>query len=361
MLSSCNWFHESKNVQIAIIELKVPNESNANLIRGADLAVEELNSKGGLLGRHIVLKHIKTNDDVNEGMVVAESLTREPNLIAVIGHVSSDVTLPVSSIYERNQILMITPTATSDSITENKRNYIFRMIPKNTEIGRSLASYFVNHGYKKAIVFYPRTEYGLDLANNFEKRATSLGINIVDRRSYYEQSGNYTDLFDFWNQHYEFDSILLIGTLPEGAYILNQIREAPIDVPIISGDTFANDEIIKLCGKHSEGLVAVAFAQLDYFKNSRLAAFREAYLKKYKSEPDQFSILGYDSILLVANAATSKKSLATSDIADYFHNHAYRGLVSTYLFDGYGNNIKFKTPYLMQVKKGAFTFIKERQ
>lgn len=357
-MSSCNWFSDSKAIKIVIIGLKTKNENNISLIRGAELAVNELNAKGGLLGRNIKLVPIQTKDDVNEGMVIAESLSKESNLLAVIGHVSSDVTLPVSSIYERSKVIMITPTATSDLITEHKHDYIFRMVPNNQMIGARMAEYFVSKGLKNVLIFYPRTEYGLNLANDFEKTANQLGLNIVDRRSYYEQSGNYNDLLTYWKQHYDFDSLLLIGSMPEGAYILNQIREAGLDVPIVSGDAMSAQQLITMSGKNAEGLVAVAFADLEYSKNQGLKTFRNDYLKKYQAEPDQFSLLGYDSIMLLANAVSANKSLSNTDVANYLHQTAYHGLVTGYEFDENGDNKLFGKPFLFKVQNGVFTLIK---
>lgn len=357
ILSSCGWFQskEQNAINIGIIFQDSVKPYDMGLTRGAKIAVQELNAQGGLLGRqvHLIQKNTKTN--INDEIIAAKELAQIDNMLAVIGHLRSDGTIPASSIYEQAKVIMLTPTATSNLITENPRNFIFRMVPSDENMAQLLSRYFVSQHYKNVIIFYPRSEYGQDLANYFEKNVTHAGLNIVDRRSYFEQSGNYSDLLSFWMRNYDFDSIFLPGDIPDGPQILNQIRQVGIKVPVISADGMANDQLIKLSGKNAEGLVALDFENLEHFDTKALQSFRNQYMTLYKTEPESNALLGYDAIMLLANAVNKTQSVDNEKVAQYLHQTAYKGFVTEYKFDSYGNNISNINPYLKKVTHGTFT------
>jgi branched-chain amino acid transport system substrate-binding protein len=359
MLSSCDWFssEQNKRINIGIIIQKTIGGYDSGLLRGAKLAIDELNKQGGLLSKQVYLIPKDTREDINEEVIVAEQLIRMKNLLAVIGHLRSDGTIPVSSIYERAKVIMITPSATSNLLTEYKRNFIFRMVSSNKDMGELLAKYFVSQQLKNVIILYPRSEYGQDIANYYEKNATESGINIVDRRSYFEQSGNYTDLLNFWKRNYDFDSILLPGDMPDGPEILNQIRHVGINVPVIGGDSMANTQLIEIAAKNAEGVVAIDFEDMEHWNSEGLRAFKDKYVARYKVLPEAQSLLGYDAVMLLANAVKKTQSVDNQVVADYLHKTVYQGLAAKYQFDNKGNNIAFTKPYLKKVINGVFKVI----
>jgi branched-chain amino acid transport system substrate-binding protein len=356
MLSSCDWFQMNKKneVKIGIIVEKDKGEETFILVDGAELAVKEINSKGGLLGRKVVLIPQNDKGDVNEGLVIANNLSQTPGIMAVIGHLKSDVTIPASSVYESADVIMMT-LSTSNLITEKKRNYIYRLIPGDKDIGTYLAQYSKKQNFKNIIIFYPRNEYGQDLANSFESEATDLGINIADRRSYFEQVADYSRLLDYWKRNYQFDSIFLIGNVTDGGTIINQIRQAGINVPIIAGDSMSTAELIEIAGKNAEGIVVVDFADDKPLDVNNV--FRKNYLQIYSKEPGATALLGYDAIMLLANAVNKTQSLSNKKIAEYLHQNSYEGLVTKYQFDEYGNNSSYTKPYLKKIISGGFVLI----
>lgn len=355
MLSSCDWFQGDKNKDIKIgIVADADREKYLTLVRGAELAVSEINAKGGLLGRKITLIPKDDKGDINEGLVIADTFSKMPGVLAVIGHLKSYVTLRTSNVYDAANIIMLTPSSTSTVVTEKKQNSVFRMLPDSKMMGARLAQYSNSQQFKNAIIFYPRSEYDQDLANAFENEATRLGINIVDRRGYIEQVADYTRLFDYWKRNYKFDSLILTGTDTDEAYIINQIRQTGINVPIIIGDTMSAVDLVKITGKNAEGIVGIDFADDMHFDTPARQLFKTAYLQKYAKQPDTNALLGYDAIMLLANAVNKTQSLSNTTLAEFLHKNTYEGLVTKYQFDDKGNNSSFTKPYLKRMKEGAF-------
>jgi branched-chain amino acid transport system substrate-binding protein len=355
MLSSCDWFQADKNKDIKIgIIADDSKEKYLSLIRGAELAVNDINAKGGLLGRKITLIPKNDKADINEGLVIASSFSKMDGVLAVIGHKKSYVTLHTSNVYESANIIMLTPGATRDVPTEKKRNYIFRMIPNSKIIGSRLAQYSNSQQFKNVILFYIRNDYDQNLATSFENEASRLGINVVERRSYIEEVADYSRLFDYWKRNFKFDSILLTGTDTDEAAIINQIRQAGINVPIIIGDTMSASDLVNIAGKNAEGIVSIDFADDEHFDTQAGQLFRTTYFKNHAKQPDPNALLGYDAIMLLANAVTKTQSLSNATIAAYLHQNAYEGLVTKYQFDENGNNLSFTKPFFKKIKNGVF-------
>ena len=80
---------------------------------GLDMAVEEVNADGGVLGRPIRLVRGDDGESVDGGRLVAQRFADDPDVVAVIGHLNSHVTIPAADIYERGGLLMLTPASTA--------------------------------------------------------------------------------------------------------------------------------------------------------------------------------------------------------------------------------------------------------
>jgi len=309
-----------------------------NLGKGADLAVAQINAQpGGLLGRKV--KIIKKDDQgsINRGLTLAEDFTDNLNIISVIGHIQSHISLPASPIYESGGVVMLTPGSTSTRLTKDGNPRLFRLIPSNAQIGQFLANYTQKQGYKRILIFYSRNEYGRDLANAFEKEVDKLGVEVVDRRSFVEQSGKYTYLFRYWRRHTDFDAIFLIASLPEGAEVLKQIRAAGVTVPVFSADALDGKDLINIAGKDAEGTAVISFLNPAY-SSPAFQKFAKAYKAKYKQKPDTAALLGYDAIWLVAHAIKGANSTVPDKIAEYLKQMPeWEGATGIFSFDEQGN------------------------
>ena len=114
---------------------------------GLDMAVAEINAAGGVGGRRIVLEREDDHESVDEGELVAQRLANDPNVVAVIGHLQSYVSVPASAIYDLSGILMIAPTATDPELTAHGYSRVFRATFTDAEVGRQMAEYAARQGY----------------------------------------------------------------------------------------------------------------------------------------------------------------------------------------------------------------------
>ena len=161
------------------IAVSIPIGSNVNaaqeILRGVAQAQNQINQEGGIKG--IPLKVIITNDDDNPDIAkqVASKLSENSQILGVVGHYASDVTLATAKIYESGQLTAISPISTSVKLS-NFSPYVFRTVPSDYIAARALAEYMLKTLEKKnvAIFYSSQSNYSQSLKSEFAT-AVSLG------------------------------------------------------------------------------------------------------------------------------------------------------------------------------------------
>jgi branched-chain amino acid transport system substrate-binding protein len=144
-----------------------PNGS-LEILRGIAQAQNQINNSGGVKG--VLLKVGIANDDDNPEISkqIAASLVKNPEVLGVVGPITSDATLAAGTIYTSGQLVAISPTSTSVKISNFSR-YVFRTVPSDFMAARSLANYMVRTLQKKnAVVFFnSQSKYSQSLKTEF--------------------------------------------------------------------------------------------------------------------------------------------------------------------------------------------------
>lgn len=277
---------------------------------GIDLALEEINNKGGIDGK--VLKLLKKDDQgqLTKAMLIAQDFADTNDIKAVIGHKNSFISIPVSAIYDGSGIVMLSPTSTSPQLTQQGYKNIFRMIPDDNKIAEAIAAYIADEGYQKIVVYYTDDSYGVGLANSFEDKGKEYGIIVVDRFKYYEDKNDLILLEKRWKA-FEYDGIFIASSANEGARFIKISGQANIKKPIFSGNSLDVDIVRDIAGDFAEGLVVASV--FDKEKSEELPQkFLSAFIEKYGKYPDTYAALGYDCVYRIV-AAISNSIASGSD------------------------------------------------
>ncbi len=289
---------------------------------GLQLAVEEINAAGGVLGRTILVRKEDDRESVDEGRLVAQRLSDDPDVVAVIGHLNSHVSIPASAIYERSGLLMITPGSTSPELTRRGHRLVFRSVNSDDDIARNMAELASWAGYHRLAIGYVRNAYGLGLANAFEEFAQSNGLEIIDRQSYDPASSSnpsaYQRLVDQWDD-LEFDALFLAGMAPQAGYLVKQIRNAGLTMPILGGDALDTPELIRSAGSAAHGMVVASIFHPDD-PRSEVQRFVRSFQSAYGRPPDSWAARGYEAMRLLAEAMESAGSTVPGDVARRLHS-----------------------------------------
>ncbi|MGK5094265.1 ABC transporter substrate-binding protein [Deltaproteobacteria bacterium TL4] len=333
-------------------------QKNSHLLDGITMAVDEINAEGGILNKQIRMVRKDDKQSVDLGRLIAKDFADDPSMIAVIGHVDSYVTRATSATYEFSGMLMLSPTSTDPVISEQEFKYIFRNIPTDEEIGVQIAEFAKTQGHKRMLIYYVKTEYGRKMANTFEKRAEELDIFIVDRLSYTDVTErNFRRVLNGWKDR-EFDAIMLIGSLPQAAAFVKQVRQIGIKSAIIGSNALDEQELIDLSGENSEGMIV---ASTFHSENPRpsVKAFSEAFSKKYQIQPDSWAAQGYDAVKLLEEAIKKAETVDPAVVSETLRNlKDWSGVTGNHTFTSSGD-VSNKPIVFKIIQKGKFTFLKE--
>lgn len=318
------------------------NSSKSTLVNGIQLAADEINGSGGVLGgRKIKLLLRDDASSLNTGRQVAQEIADDIDVAAVIGHLNTYVTAPASLIYERAGLLMITPGASGQKVTEQGGRLVFRNLPGNRDQARQIGDYAAAQGYKRVAIYYIKNDYGVDLANCFEQRAHELGITVVDRRSYDmsggENGGEHSTTMVNWASFLKFDAIFLVGSLPESGKIMREIRGAGLNVPVFGGAGLDSPDLIRLGGPSVNGVVVFSLFNLKDPRTDVLG-FAQRYQAKYGKLPDATAGQGYDTLKLLAHAMDTAHSAVPAKVADALRAaNGWNGVTGLHTFDAKGD------------------------
>ncbi len=324
--------------------------------KGMDLAVDEVNQSGGVGGRQIRIQREDDNESVDDGRRVAQRLAGSPDVVAVIGHLQSYITVPAAAVYELGDMVMFCPTSTDPVLTSQGYHRVFRGIFTDQQVGHAVAELAAGRRLTRTAIYYIRNNYGRGLANAYEERASQLGVEIVDRQSY-DPNGRGTDasvekVAGRWKQQ-DLQAVFVAAEPDQGARFIRELRRVGVTAQVFGGDALGTPELLRLGGPAIEGAIAVAPFHADE-KRPEVQRFRETFRQRFGSEPDATAALAYDAVWVLARAMRIAKSPAGADLANALRSSPeWTGVTGPFAFDSTGN-LRRERFVTVVVKSGRF-------
>jgi branched-chain amino acid transport system substrate-binding protein len=329
---------------------------------GLDLAVDEVNQGGGINGRPLRLVRVDDRESVDEGRLAAQRIASDPDIVAVIGHLQSYVTVPAAAVYDLSGLVLVSPTATDSELTAHGYRRVFRTTFNNKAIGRQIAQFTGERGLKRVAIFYIRNTYGRELANAFEERASEVGVTIVARRSYdpsdQVNERSFEAIVREWSE-VAMDGIFLAGEVPSAGYFIAQARAAGIRVPILGGDAMSAPSLMTVSNTAAEGTIVGSVFHPDEPRDE-VRRFTAQFAKRYNVPPDVASAVAYDAVRLLAHAMQQAGSSVPDQVAAALHQvRDWQGVTGTVTFDNEGDVVG-KHLVKLVVRRGRFEYLPDR-
>lgn len=167
------------------LSLLTPNDLNQDFPGQKFLEPKPINGKG--------LKVIIADDAnfTSEAIKRANFLVAQPDILAVIGHYTSDMTVETVDIYDRNKLVAISPGSTTEELTRKPRKFFFRTAPTTSIEAEALVEQLISVGEKKVAVFYnPNSPFSASLWEEFQQQFKSKGGKTFRISNYYDLSKN---------------------------------------------------------------------------------------------------------------------------------------------------------------------------
>jgi branched-chain amino acid transport system substrate-binding protein len=323
--------------------------------KGTQLAVEEINAHGGVLGKKIDLL---CEDDLSkngESATITRKLISRDKIVALLGEVASGRSLEAAPICQEKHVPMISPSSTNPKVTE-VGDYIFRVCFTDPFQGKLIANFALKSLKVKKIAMLTDVglPYSVGLAQYFKEPFTAGGGAIVIEKNY--TSGDK----DFKAQLTAIkgtspEAIFIPGYYTEAAEIAQQARGLGITVPIFGGDGWEAPALIKIGKEAMEG----NFFSTHYSAENQspeVQNFVTKFKARFKGEtPDALAALGYDSAMVLADAIKRAGTTDGPKLRDAIAATQYEGVTGKTAFDA-SRNVP-KSAVIITIKDGKFKYV----
>ena len=323
---------------------------------GTQLAIEEINAAGGILGKKLELLTEDDQSKAGEPANAVNKLISGDNVVAVLGEVASSRSLEAAPICQQNKVPMISPASTNPDVTKTG-DYIFRVCFIDPFQGTVMANFAANtlKAKKVAVLTDVKSDYSKGLARFFKEQFAKTGGQIVSELDF-----NAGDK-DFKGQLTTIkaaapDAVFIPGYYTEVALIAIQARQLGLNVPLMGGDGWESSTLVEIGKDAVEGhYFSSHYTSTD--SSPKVQGFVEAYKKRFGGKvPDTMAALGYDSAKVLADAMTRAGSTDGTKVRD--------ALAAVKDFDAVTGKITMnanrdavKSAVILQVKGGKFEYL----
>ncbi len=322
---------------------------------GVQMAFDEINAAGGVLGKQIKYVYEDEKGDATEATNAYRKLVDRDKVVAIIGDVTSKPAAAVAQASVADNIPIVTATATALNVTEAGKN-VFRVCFTDPEQGEIMANYAQKLGKKTAAVIYDTSdESSKGLRDSFKATAEELGITVVADEGFAKGAVDFRP--QLTNIKAKNPEVLFVPTYYEqAALIAVQAKEIGLSTQIVGADGW--DGVIGKVDKSNLDAVNGAYYCSQYTAEStdeRVQAFIKNYKEKFGEEPNQFSVLGYDAAYMMAEAIKNAGSTEKQAIIDALTVLEYNGLTGQMHFDENRNVVK--EAIIIRIDNGAYKFV----
>lgn len=322
---------------------------------GIKLAVEEINSSGGVLGKQIELITEDNQGKPNETQTVVQKLINRDKVVGIIGEVASSRSKAAAPICQQNKIPMISQASTNPEVTAIG-DYIFRVCFIDPFQATVMSKFALNSMKVKkvALLIDQRNAYSTGLAENFKKTFLELGGEIVEEQKYSSGDKDFKSILTAI-KYKNPEAIFVPGYYTDVGLIAIQAREIGISVPFFGGDGWESEKLTE--GKAKDALEGCFFSThiSSEDPNPLIQNFIKKYRDKYKIEPDAYSFLGYDALMLMVDAIKRAGSTEGEKIKNELAKTVnFKGVTGNITINEQRNAIK--PAVVLEIKSGKFKY-----
>jgi branched-chain amino acid transport system substrate-binding protein len=283
----------------------------AQLKMGAEQAAADVNARGGINGRKVLLSFGDDAADPKQGVSVANKFVGD-GITFVIGHFNSGVTEPASNVYAENGVFMITPAATNPKITTRGLWNVFRTCGDDDNQGKTAAN-FIAKAYKgkRVAIVHDKTTYGKGLADFTRKYAKGLGVKEVLYEGITVGEKDLSALVSKIKAS-RADLVYWGGLHTEGGLLVRQMRGQGVKSTLMGADGIASNEFAVIGGPAVEGTL------MTFAPDPRKHPAAKAVVAKFQAKnfnPEAYTLYAYAALEVIDQAAASIKSLDPKKVA----------------------------------------------
>jgi branched-chain amino acid transport system substrate-binding protein len=326
-------------------------EYGKSFLLAAQIKVDEWNANGGVLGRTIELVNYDDKNSGEEAASIAQKIVSDPEIIGVLGHFSSGVSMVAAPTYDENKLIEISNTASHPDYS-SIGDYIFR---NNSVISSEfkVVEDIITNDLKltKVGIVAIKTDWGTtsgaiaaDLINN------NSSLTLVAQEEVLEGSDDYS-LAIAKLKEAGAEVVISVGMYSLIAPLAKQYKAVDPDIQVIGLSNAYAQQLIELGGEAAEGIIFPVSFYADS-EDADVEKFVDAYKTEFGSEPSALAAQAYDSIGILLEAVKQNGSVDKETLRDTLNSITYPGITGETKFDEIGDATKQYTKLI--IKDGKF-------
>jgi len=304
-------------------------------VQTVELAVEQINAQGGVLGKKL---EVVTADDEGKpaaGVIALKRMIAKENVSAVVGLWHSSVAVAQAKVATQMQVPIMLHYSWTDDLTADHSDYVYRVGPFNAEIAQ-LALPYIENNFKNVAILYETNAFGSGFAKYLEKIAKAKGINVYSIGYPQEATDLKPQLLQLKAKSPKPELLVIAAVyeatnlIPKQSYEIGLSPEMQI---LCSWDWPTYPAFQEILGDKGIGVTYATF-ESDKLKLSPLGeSFKKAYKEKYDMDPPVFALFLYDEVMILAETMKRINSSDSKDVAAGLKDTKFEGTTGLITFE----------------------------
>lgn len=320
-------------------------------LNGAKLAIDEINARGGVLGRQLELLSEDGACNPAQSVASAEKLIAQSKVVALLGAICSSATGAIGETIKKYKLPLVSGVSTAERLTEQNNPYFFRATTTTTLNGKSMGDTLSKIARGKRIAFIVTSDdWGRSAAQSYGESLKARGAEIVATEFFDRAETDFAALLTKIRASKP-DAIFSTGGFQNAANVTKQARQMGLQQVVIGEGAFTSEAYNKLVEPFTDNVFGIIewVSVIDSAQNRK---FIEDYKARFKEIPTKFSVGGYQTVYIMAQAIQRAGSTDGDKIAAALKATNYDGLTGNYRFDDKGQGYNFNMYIVANVNKG---------
>ena len=310
-----------------------PAAAYGRLIRqGMDLALEEVNANGGVLGgAELRIEYRDTGTNPEKAQVGAIELL-DMGVPAVIGPVASNVALRIAPLFNKKEVVLLSPAASSPRLTKEGGDWFFRVYPSDNVEAHTMADFCRKLAITRVAIIAVDDVFGKGIADVFQEHYEAATRQIVYRKDFQGAlTPDEAKRIVREMRKAKAEAVYIAAYEGDMKVLLQAMHDLKCKVARL-GTSAVTEQMIQELGEAAEGLVFPRPAFDPNADDPKMQAFAQAFRTKYHRQPDSYAAHGYDAVKVIATAIDQAGIATAKEI---------RGQLLVATFEGVTGRLKF--------------------
>lgn len=367
LLFAAPTFAEDTTIKVgAILAITGPASNlGAPEARTLEMLVEDINAKGGIIGKKVELVLKDTGGSPEKAVSFAKQLIEEDKVFAIIGPSTSGETMAIKNVAEEGKTILLS-CAAAEVIVNPLGKYVFKVAPKDSYAVMKIFQQMKKMNISKIGIFSSNTGFGKAGKEQLEKLAPENGIRILISEVYDKSATDLTAEVTKLKAK-GVQAIVNWSIEPAQSIVIKNARQAGLRVPIFQSHGFANIQYARAAGIAAEGVIfpasRIIVADLlpdKHPQKSLVLAYKKAYETKYTEDVSTFGGHAYDALMILARAIREggydREKVRTS----IEHIKGFVGTAGIFSFSPTDHNgLDIESYVMLTVKDGKFALLEK--